>query len=105
MSEVYKQTLWMPHNFLPTNPDLHHRLLTELPFETILEDRMQQDKQLTRPFEAASKYVQRGVAGRLSVHMDVLGGHPWRLSGSDADLWQRRPLQKKPLRFPRRHHP
>ncbi len=48
------------------------RALTELPFETILEDRMQQDKQLTRPFEAASKYVQRGVAGRLSVHMDVL---------------------------------
>jgi hypothetical protein len=48
------------------------RALTELSFETILEDRMQQDKQLTRPFEAASKYVQRGVAGRLSVHMDVL---------------------------------
>jgi len=48
------------------------RSLTELPLETILEDRMQQDKQLTRPFEAASKYVQRGVAGRLSVHMDVL---------------------------------
>jgi hypothetical protein len=48
------------------------RALTELPFETILEDRMKQDKQLTRPFEAASKYVQRGVAGRLSVHVDVL---------------------------------
>jgi len=30
MSEVYKQTLWMPHNFLPTNPDLHHRLLSLL---------------------------------------------------------------------------
>jgi len=48
------------------------RALTELPFETILEDRMQQDKQLTRPFEAASKYVHRGVAARLSVHMDIL---------------------------------
>jgi hypothetical protein len=48
------------------------KALTELPFETILEDRMQEDKQLTRPFEAASKYVQRGVAGKVSVHMDVL---------------------------------
>jgi len=48
------------------------RALTELPFETILEDRMQQDKQLTRPFEAASKYVRRGVAGGLSAHMDIL---------------------------------
>jgi hypothetical protein len=48
------------------------KALTELPFETILEDRMHEDKQLTRPFEAASKYVQRGVAGKLSVHMEVL---------------------------------
>jgi hypothetical protein len=48
------------------------KALTELPFEAILEDRMQGDKQLTRPFEAASKYVQRGVAGKLSVHMEVL---------------------------------
>ena len=43
-----------------------------MPFETILKDRMHGDKQLTRPFEAASKYVQRGVAGKLSVHMEVL---------------------------------
>jgi len=48
------------------------KALTELSFETILEDRMHEDKQLTRPFEAASKYVQRGVAGKLSVHMEVL---------------------------------
>lgn len=48
------------------------RALKELPFETILEDRMQQDKQLTRPFEAASKYVPRGVASGLSVHMEIL---------------------------------
>jgi hypothetical protein len=48
------------------------KALSELPFETILEDRIQEDKELTRPFEAASKYVQRGVAGKLSVHMDIL---------------------------------
>jgi hypothetical protein len=48
------------------------KALSELPFEIILEDRIRGDKQLTRPFEAASKYVQRGVAGKLDVHMDVL---------------------------------
>jgi len=46
--------------------------LSERSFETILEDRIQGDKNLGRPFEAASKYVQRGVAGKLSVHMDIL---------------------------------
>ncbi len=27
MPEVYEQNLWIPQNFPPTNPDLHHRLL------------------------------------------------------------------------------
>jgi hypothetical protein len=27
MPEVYEQNLWIPRNFPPTNPDLHHRLL------------------------------------------------------------------------------
>lgn len=27
---------------------------------------------LTRPFEAASKYVPRGVASGLSMHMEIL---------------------------------
>jgi hypothetical protein len=48
------------------------KALSELPFETILEDRIRGDKQLTRPFEGASKYVQRGVAGKLNVHMEIL---------------------------------
>lgn len=48
------------------------KAVSELPFETILEDRIREDKQLGRPFEAASKYVQRGVAGKLSAHMDIL---------------------------------
>jgi hypothetical protein len=48
------------------------KALAKLPFEAILEDRMHSDKQLTRCFEAGSSYVQRGVAGKLSVHMDVL---------------------------------
>jgi transposase len=30
MPEVYEQNLWTSQNFLPTNPDLHHRLLEEL---------------------------------------------------------------------------
>jgi hypothetical protein len=29
MPEVYEQNLWIPRNFPPTNPDLHHRLLGE----------------------------------------------------------------------------
>ena len=50
------------------------RALSELPFETILEDRIKEDRNLGRPFEAASQYVQRGVAGKLSVHMEILTG-------------------------------
>lgn len=46
--------------------------LAELSFETILEDRIRQDKALARPFEAASNYVQRGIGGKLSAHFDVL---------------------------------
>jgi hypothetical protein len=48
------------------------KTLTELPFDEVLEGRMQEDKQLTRPFEAASKYAQSGIPGRLSVHMEIL---------------------------------
>jgi hypothetical protein len=48
------------------------KTLKELPFAEILEGRIQEDKKLTRPFEAASKYAQSGVPGRLSVHMEIL---------------------------------
>ena len=51
------------------------KTLTELPFAEILEGRIQEeDKKLTRPFEAASKYAQSGVPGKLSVHMEILHG-------------------------------
>jgi hypothetical protein len=36
------------------------------------EGRIQEDEQLNRPFEAASKYAQSGVPGRLTVHMKIL---------------------------------
>jgi hypothetical protein len=29
MRRFYKQSLWIPQNFLLTNPDLHHGLLAE----------------------------------------------------------------------------
>jgi hypothetical protein len=48
------------------------KTLAELPFADILEGRIREDKQLTRPFEAASKYAQSGIPGRLSVHMEIL---------------------------------
>jgi hypothetical protein len=48
------------------------KTVKELPFAEILEGRMQEDKQLTRPFEAACKYAQSGIPGRLSVHMEIL---------------------------------
>lgn len=48
------------------------KTLKELPFADILEGRIREDKKLTRPFEAASKYAQSGIPGRLSVHMEIL---------------------------------
>ena len=47
------------------------RTLEELPFSDVLEGRIQEDKQLNRPFEASSKYAQSGIPGRLSAHMKV----------------------------------
>ena len=48
------------------------KTLEELPFSDVLEGRIREDKNLGRPFEAASKYAQSGVPGRLTVHMDIL---------------------------------
>jgi hypothetical protein len=48
------------------------KTLEKLPFSDVLEGRIQEDKQLNRPFEAASKYAQSGVPGRLTVHMKIL---------------------------------
>jgi hypothetical protein len=46
--------------------------LEELPLGDVLEGRMREDKQLTRPFEAASKYARSGIPGRLTAHMKIL---------------------------------
>jgi hypothetical protein len=42
----------------------------------------------------------------LVVHA-FFGSQPWngRLFKTDADLAQQGPFQKKPIRFPKRHHP
>lgn len=39
----------------------------------ILEDRIQNDHQLRRPFEAASRFVHRGTPRNLTAHLDALG--------------------------------
>src|ERR1035437_7185220 len=36
MPEVYEQNLWIPQNFPLTYPDLHHRLLSNLPMRQLL---------------------------------------------------------------------
>ena len=48
------------------------RNLQKIAFSTILEDRITSDQKLERPFEAASKYVNRGTARMMSAHLDVL---------------------------------
>jgi hypothetical protein len=48
------------------------RPLAKLAFSTILGDRITKDRQLGRPFEAASKYVFKGTARSLPKHMELL---------------------------------
>ena len=50
------------------------KTLEELPVSDVLEGRIREDNNLGRPFEAASRYAQSGVPGRLTVHMDILNG-------------------------------
>ena len=47
--------------------------LAKMELAKILEDRIQNDHQLRRPFEAASKYVHRGTPRNLAKHLEVLG--------------------------------
>ena len=46
--------------------------LTRIAFSKILEDRIKADRQLRRPFEAASRYIGRGKAVKLKAHLDIL---------------------------------
>jgi hypothetical protein len=41
-------------------------------FSDILQDRIRGDRQLGRPFEAASSYVPRGTARLISKHMEII---------------------------------
>ncbi len=46
--------------------------LSEMAFSDIMEDRIQEDPQLSRPFEAASTYVHRGTPGKMWVHIEIM---------------------------------
>lgn len=48
------------------------RALAKMPFSRILEDRITADRNLGRPFEAASKYVHRGTARNLPQHIVLM---------------------------------
>jgi hypothetical protein len=48
------------------------RKLKDMSFSVILEDRIKSDRDLGRPFEAASKYVHRGTARNMSEHLKIL---------------------------------
>ncbi len=50
------------------------RPLAKMAFSTILENRITTDRQLGRPFEAASKYVFKGTARSLPKHVELLTG-------------------------------
>jgi hypothetical protein len=59
------------------------RPLSKMAFSTILENRITTDRQLGRPFEAASKYVHKGTARSLPKHVEILTN---ALSGLMKDL-------------------
>jgi hypothetical protein len=46
--------------------------MSEMAFSDIVEDRIQEDPMLGRPFEAASSFVQRGTPGRLHKHIELM---------------------------------
>lgn len=46
--------------------------LTETALSDILEDRIKEDPDLGRPFEAASSYMHRGAPRRMSKHIEIL---------------------------------
>jgi hypothetical protein len=46
--------------------------LTETALSDILEDRIKEDPQLGRPFEAASTHIHHGMPRRMSKHIEIL---------------------------------
>lgn len=48
-----------------------HALRT-MAFKDVIEDRFKEDKELGRPFEAASNWVPRGTARMVTAHLEIL---------------------------------
>jgi hypothetical protein len=46
--------------------------MQEMAFSDIMEDRIQEDPKLGRPFEAASSWVPRGTPGKIDKHIEIL---------------------------------
>jgi hypothetical protein len=44
----------------------------KMPFSDIMEDRIQEDNELVRPFEAASSYVARGTPKNMHEHVEIM---------------------------------
>jgi hypothetical protein len=48
--------------------------LAKMSLGAILEDRIKANRELSRPFEAASKYVHKGTARNMPEHMKLMSG-------------------------------
>jgi hypothetical protein len=46
--------------------------MQEIPFSDIMEDRIQEDPKLSRPFEAASSWVPRGTPRKMDKHIEIM---------------------------------
>jgi hypothetical protein len=44
----------------------------EMAFSDIMEDRIQEDPKLSRPFEAASSWVPRGTPRKMEKHIEIM---------------------------------
>jgi hypothetical protein len=46
--------------------------MQEIAFSDIMEDRIQEDPKLSRPFEAASSWVPRGTPRKMGKHIEIM---------------------------------
>lgn len=46
--------------------------MREMPFSDIMEDRIQEDPMLSRPFEAASSWVPQGTPRKMDKHIEIM---------------------------------
>ena len=59
--------------------------IQKMSLAAILEDRIHGDPELRRPFEAASKYVNRGTPRNLATHIKILGSL-WKKTVADFGI-------------------